>query len=652
MSEFELAGSQSHSCGYCQSGSSVSFGMTGRRLTAAHYQALLDRGWRRSGSYLYKPTNWKTCCPQYTIRLAGESFAPSKKQQKVRRRFERICGGLRGEKAAKPRPADPLGVLGQHLAARFGPALVEACGEVLSDAGAPAEASAKWKPMRAVDPRSAKKKARKGAAGAALASVEGSVVRLSCCAAVSIGKRRGMDVPGLQRSIGSALQKRLLLTRPGPPAPAALDLSCEPSGWLVLSVRWDFALALCGDALSAADAKAPRADAPPPPPPALADAMAVDGRDAREAKAKGPPSPGGERAGSEEAKRPFGLVGSVEELLALNDGRIELAVSVEPACVSEEKHLLYKRYQMAVHGDGAEDVTPRQFRHFLCQRPFAGAPDGPPVPLDASYGLEDGAYHMLYRANGVLIAVGVVDILPSCLSSVYCFYEPGLRDLSLGTLVALYEIDWVAQARARGGPRRALLRYYYLGYYIHSCPKMKYKGDFAPSEILCPATLRWRPLDAEARSMLDAAPFAVLCDPVPQPRMQGAAQGDPLRAREAALLERLGEAQMRDLVVGAGLDAARAKGGEELRELAARALRILYGEEAPEEEEEEGRTWIVPRESVRAKAMGLELHLASGAVVTPRDLTQESRRHVMPVLMDYVEAVGLRLADELKVGFR
>jgi arginyl-tRNA--protein-N-Asp/Glu arginylyltransferase len=30
------------------------------------------------------------------------------------------------------------------------------------------------------------------------------------------------------------------------------------------------------------------------------------------------------------------------------------------------------------------------------------------------------------------LQVGVVDILPSCLSSVYCFYDPDYRGLSLG----------------------------------------------------------------------------------------------------------------------------------------------------------------------------------------------------------------------------
>lgn len=38
------------------------------RLRPQDYQAMIDRGWRRSGDYCYKPDMRRTCCPQYTIR--------------------------------------------------------------------------------------------------------------------------------------------------------------------------------------------------------------------------------------------------------------------------------------------------------------------------------------------------------------------------------------------------------------------------------------------------------------------------------------------------------------------------------------------------------------------------------------------------------
>ncbi|KAK6053328.1 hypothetical protein COOONC_09169 [Cooperia oncophora] len=34
-------------------------------------------------------------------------------------------------------------------------------------------------------------------------------------------------------------------------------------------------------------------------------------------------------------------------------------------------------------------------------------------------------------------------------------------------------------------------KYYYMGYYIITCPKMRYKGSFRPSELLCDRTFQW-----------------------------------------------------------------------------------------------------------------------------------------------------------------
>lgn len=48
-----------------------------------------------------------------------------------------------------------------------------------------------------------------------------------------------------------------------------------------------------------------------------------------------------------------------------------------------------------------------------------------------------GAYHQWYLLDGKLIAVGVIDILPGCISSKYLFYDPDYNFLSMGTYTAL-----------------------------------------------------------------------------------------------------------------------------------------------------------------------------------------------------------------------
>ena len=71
-----------------------------------------------------------------------------------------------------------------------------------------------------------------------------------------------------------------------------------------------------------------------------------------------------------------------------------------------------------------------------------------------------------------------MDHLPRYLSSVYLYYDPAYSFLSLGVYTALREI---AYARAHG------FSHYVLGLYVDTCPKMQYKRQFAPSQLLLPA---------------------------------------------------------------------------------------------------------------------------------------------------------------------
>jgi hypothetical protein len=48
--------------------SDSSYYMSCDNMRVDHYQYLMDRGWRRSGSLYYKPDLLRSCCPHYTIR--------------------------------------------------------------------------------------------------------------------------------------------------------------------------------------------------------------------------------------------------------------------------------------------------------------------------------------------------------------------------------------------------------------------------------------------------------------------------------------------------------------------------------------------------------------------------------------------------------
>merc|ERR1719398_310374 len=91
------------SCGYWGKHGSVSQGLVFDSLTVSDYKALLDRGWRRSGRYVYKPSMEETCCPLYTIRCDVTTFQPSKSQRKVIRKVQNFvhhgpCSGNDGKR--------------------------------------------------------------------------------------------------------------------------------------------------------------------------------------------------------------------------------------------------------------------------------------------------------------------------------------------------------------------------------------------------------------------------------------------------------------------------------------------------------------------------------------------------------------------------
>ncbi|XP_032573094.1 arginyl-tRNA--protein transferase 1 isoform X1 [Drosophila sechellia] len=154
---------------------------------------------------------------------------------------------------------------------------------------------------------------------------------------------------------------------------------------------------------------------------------------------------------------------------------------------------LYRKYQITVHNDNPARLTLASMQRFLVKSPLKNEKprDGPAMGY--------GSFHQQYWLDDKLIAVGVIDILPGCVSSVYFFYDPDYSFLSLGTYGSLREIEFV-QSLAENVPS---LKYYYMGFYIHSCPKMRYKGKLSPSYLLCPETYEWLLLTDVIRAKLD-----------------------------------------------------------------------------------------------------------------------------------------------------
>jgi len=139
---------------------------------------------------------------------------------------------------------------------------------------------------------------------------------------------------------------------------------------------------------------------------------------------------------------------------ALRD-HADLTVVRRELSYDSEHYGLYLRYQRARHPGGGMDQDSReQYQHFLLHSNVA---------TDL----------FEFRQDSRLVMVSLVDRLADGLSSVYTFFEPGVKGASLGT----YSIAWqIERCRSLG------LHHLYLGYWIAHSDKMAYKAGFRPIE--------------------------------------------------------------------------------------------------------------------------------------------------------------------------
>jgi hypothetical protein len=80
-------------------------------------------------------------------------------------------------------------------------------------------------------------------------------------------------------------------------------------------------------------------------------------------------------------------------------------------------------------------------------------------------------------------------------------YHESVHQYGFGKIGALREI---ALAKEEG------YKWWYAGFYIHNCIKMKYKGDYSPQYVLDPVSYNWDSLDEEMKKRLDSRKFVSL----------------------------------------------------------------------------------------------------------------------------------------------
>ncbi|XP_062071017.1 arginyl-tRNA--protein transferase 1 isoform X3 [Lepus europaeus] len=418
-------------CGYCDSEEGkMSCGMWAHSLTARDYQDLIDRGWRRSGKYVYKPVMHQTCCPQYTIRCRPLQFQPSKSHKKVLKKMLKFLA--KGEISRGNCEDEPMdSTMEDAVAGDF--ALINKLDikcdlKTLSD---------DFKQSLESEEKKKGKNVKKEDSNELIQS------------------------QGIEEKLGSGEPSCSVRVHTAPKPGKGADLSKPPCRKAKEIRKERKRLKLMQQSPAGEGVPAQGQPLPLFPP-----------------KAK--------------SNQPKSLEELIFETLPENAShKLEVRVvrssppSSQFKATFQESYQVYKRYQMVIHKDPPDKPTVSQFTRFLCSSPLEAesAPDGP----DCGY----GSFHQQYWLDGKIIAVGVIDILPSCVSSVYLYYDPEYSFLSLGVYSALREIAFTRQLHEKASQ----LSYYYMGFYIHSCPKMKYKGQYRPSDLLCPETYVWVPIE-------------------------------------------------------------------------------------------------------------------------------------------------------------
>lgn len=151
----------------------------------------------------------------------------------------------------------------------------------------------------------------------------------------------------------------------------------------------------------------------------------------------------------------------------------ELTVETLPTHFSREAFDLYNDYHVHKHD------KPRKSEFSYCEHIV----NSPLMPQTID-GIDYGTFHQLYRFDGKLVAIGIIDVVPKGVVSIYMWYDVSkdVSKFSFGVYSALKEIELVCSYNEKN----TNMRNYYLQGWNEGNKKLSYKANYSPEDFYCP----------------------------------------------------------------------------------------------------------------------------------------------------------------------
>ena len=163
--------------------------------------------------------------------------------------------------------------------------------------------------------------------------------------------------------------------------------------------------------------------------------------------------------------------------------------------IDDERLKVYQKYQTVIHKDPPEEITREAYNRAWGETNLRDN-IGIKLPNDLDkktkhpemYPKKYGTYNFIHRIDGKIVAVGIWDILPTSLSSVYLYYDTDYQFLDLGVFTAIREIEYVKSFHDLIDKN---FKYYMMGFYCETVQKLRYKGFYEPTELLDRYTMNY-----------------------------------------------------------------------------------------------------------------------------------------------------------------